>query len=137
MFKLVKIKDSRTNVPEPEIFETSGVDEFIPGLVYYITKTGISMNSSGDDNTKIIPLEYIPADSGIKRLRGYIVTEDMVFETDIYGDTSGVKVGKRVCGYVDAETRLIGVDAYEGTEAMILNTTSMKDERKVLVALKF
>ena len=89
------------------------------------------------NDTKVIPLEHIPENSGKKTLRGYFITEDMVFETPVSGDLNNITVGKYVDCNVDAATNIIGVTNYTGTFAMILNKDAAKSEQKVLVALKF
>ena len=137
MFKLVKINGARTNVPEPIILNTDGNTAYLAGAVYYINENTISTSALSDVDLKFIPLETVAANSGKNTLYGYIVTENMVFEADIYNDYTKAKVGNTLLAYADNDGNLIGVDSSSGYDAMLLSKDEAKTKRKVLVALKW
>ena len=137
MFKLVQIKGARTNVPEPTILNIDGSTPYLAGAVYYIGEGLVSTMPTSEDNLKFIPLETVKANSGKTKLCGYIVTEGMVFETDIYNDQTKAKVGNTLMAYTDNDGNIIGVYSESGYDAMLLAKDEAKTKKKVLVALKW
>ena len=137
MFKLIKINGARTNVPEPILVTAKNNETYIAGAVYYLCEGGISTSPASEVDLKFIPLETVTADSGKKKVCGYIVSEGMVFETDIYNDFNNAKVGNSLMFYADGDGNFIGVDSEAGYDALLLSKDEAKTKRKVLVALKW
>ena len=135
MFKLIKIRGSRTNVPETEIVPI-GSSSYVAGTLCYIADSIVSTSPLSENDVKFIPLESVNEESGRKTIRGYIVNEDMVFETEIYGNHESVSVGMRICTQTDDNDNIVGVYAAEGSDAILLNKDDVKNGKKVLVALK-
>ena len=137
MFKLVKINGARTNVPEPIILNIDGTTPYLAGCVYYLAEGTISTSPSSESDLKFIPLETIAENSEKNKLSGYIVNENMIFETDIYNNFNNAKVGNALAIYSDDAGNLIGVDSSAGYDAMLISKDEAQSKRKVLVALKW
>lgn len=137
MFKLIKITNGRTNVPEPVKMKISGQIDYLAGCVYYLAENDIHQSPVTEDDLMFIPLENIYMNGGKTHITGYIVTEGMVFETDIKNDYTLVGVGDTICLFVDSAGQTVCVEATLGEEAKILNMDTVADNRKVLVALKW
>lgn len=137
MFKLVKINGARTNVPEPTTFAVKTTENYLAGCIYYVNNDCVSVSPSSDVDLKFIPLETVKIGSGKKRICGYIVNEDMVFETNIYNDHTNAKVGNALLAYADDNGQLVGVDSETGYDALLLSKDEAKSGKKVLVALKW
>ena len=137
MFKLVKINGARTNVPETITFAVKNTENYLTGCLYYVNNDYVSSTPSSEDDLKFIPLETVKAGSGKKKICGYVVTDNMVFETDIYNDYTSAKVGSALLAYTDDDGHLVGVDSESGYDAMLLSKDEAKSRKKVLVALKW
>ena len=137
MFKLIQIKGARTNVPEPTFYDIDGKTAYLAGAMYFIGEGKISNEPASDIDLRFIPLETVKANSGKTKICGYIVTENMVFETDIYNDLASAKIGNVLLGYTDSDGNIVGVDSESGYDAMLLDKTNAKNTNKVLVALKW
>lgn len=137
MFKLVKITGARTNVPEPTILTIDGNSTFLAGAIYYVNEDTVSTSPASEVDLKFIPLETVKAGSGKKKICGYIVTANMVFETDLYNDLTKAKVGNTLLAYADDDGHLTGVDSEPGYDAMLLSKDEANTKNKVLVALKW
>ena len=139
MFKLIKIVGARTNVPEPVYLECDGVTPYKKGAAYYVFSGMIATIPSENENTpdiKFIPLETLERNSGKKKVCGFFVNENMIFEADLNGDASDISVGDCLCFYPDTEGENTAVDSAIGFDARLIDKTSTP-EGKVLVALKY
>lgn len=137
MFKLIKIKDGRINVPETEVLETDGVSEYRAGCVYFVGAAGVSNSKSSDFDPIFIPLETIPKNSGIKKLHGYFANSSMVFETKIYEGTSSLMVGTVICYHMNDNGDIDGAEANEGENLLLLSKDNIEHNGTVEVALKW
>ena len=137
MFKLVKIIGARTNVPEPTYVNIDGTSSYLAGCFYYFTEGKIATYALSEDDLKFIPLETVPENSGKKQIFGYFVTENMVFETDIYGDYTAVQEGNTLLARFDEKDNFYAVDADVGYDVKLLSMAEASTRKKVLVALKW
>ena len=137
MFKLIKINGARTNVPEPITFNASSDQTYLAGALYFLSEGSVSTSPASDIDLKFIPLETVEAGSGKTTVCGYIVTENMVFETDVYNDQTKAKVGSTLSAYADDNGQLVGVSSEAGYDAVVISRDEAKTKRKVLVALKW
>ncbi len=137
MFKLIKITNGRTNVPEPVKTKTSGQIDYVAGCIYYLAQNDVNPTPATEDDLMFIPLENVYKSERKKYITGYIVTEGMVFETEIKNDHTLVGVGDTICLFTDSSGQTVCVEATYGEEAKILNMDNAADSKKVLVALKW
>lgn len=137
MFKLIKITNGRSNVPEPVRLKTSGAISYAAGCVYYLAQNDVHSAQATEDDLMFIPLENVDKSEGKKTVLGYIVTEGMVFETDIENDYSLMGVGDTICLYTDSLGNNSCVEAVYGEQAKILNMDTVGTDGKVLVALRW
>ena len=84
-----------------------------------------------------IPLESVYKSEGRKSVIGYIVTDGMIFETEIQNDYSLIGVGDTICVFTDSSGNNTCVEAVYGEQAKVLNMDSVDKDGKVLVALKW
>ena len=101
MFNLIKITNGRSNVPEPARLKTTGEISYVAGCVYYLAVNDVLNAPETEDDLLFIPLENVDVSEGKKTVLGYIVTEGMVFETEIKNDYTLMGVGDTVCFYTD------------------------------------
>ena len=137
MFNLIKINGARTNVPEPIILDIDGVKPYTAGNLYFIGDDTVSNLPFSAYDLKFIPLETIPANSGKKKICGYFVNENMIFETEIYGDFTSILVGNILAGHTDANEDICGAEGSLGEDIMLISKAEVKAKHKVLVALKW
>lgn len=137
MFKLIKITNGRTNVPEPVKVKKGSIIDYVSGCVYYLSGNNVNDNQNEDDDLIFIPLETVKKSEGKNSIIGYIVSEGMVFETDMRGDCSAFGIGDTVNIFTDEKGTNCCVEATSGYQAKILNMDSVKEDGKVLVALKW
>jgi len=137
MFKLTKIINGRTNVPEPVKMKTSGQIDYLAGCVYYLAEGDVHNALTTEDDLMFIPLESVYKSEGRKSVIGYIVTDGMIFETEIQNDYSLIGVGDTICVFTDSSGNNTCVEAVYGEQAKVLNMDSVDKDGKVLVALKW
>lgn len=137
MFKLIKITNGRSNVPEPVRLKTSGIISYTAGCVYYLAQNDVHSAQATEDDLMFIPLEDVDKSEGKKTVLGYIVTDGMVFETDIKNDYSLMGVGDTICLYTDSNGKNTCVEAIYGEQAKILNMDTVGTDGKILVALRW
>ena len=142
MFKLIKITGGTSNVPEPTYVNVNGITPYVAHCAYHVYSGTVSCASSENmelRDLKFIALETLPTNSGKKRLCGYYVTENMIFETDFHGNPSGIGAGDCLSFYVDenCEYNNSGVRDLPGNDARIIDSTNIAKTGKVLVALQF
>ena len=137
MFKLVKINGARINVPETFVIDIDGTTPYTAGCLYFIAYGGISNQPYEEGSFKFIPLETIPKNSGIKKLRGFIVNSDMIFETEIAGGTLNVGLGDIIAACKNSDGDMDSVDSLHGSDAKLISKDSALIDRKVLVALEW
>lgn len=137
MFKLIKIINGRTNVPEPVKMKTNGQTDYLAGCVYYLAEGDVHSAQTNEDDLMFIPLENVYKSEERKSVIGYIVTDGMVFETDIKNDYSFMGAGDTICIFTDSSGHNTCVDAVYGEQAKILSLDNTDKNGKVLVALKW
>ena len=137
MFKLVKLINSRTGVPEITTMPIFQAESYTANCLYFIGSGILSPSSYEGDDIKFIPVESIAANKGATSIRGFIVTSDMVFETDIYGDPSEFGVGDSISARTNSKGIIDSVEATEGHDAKIISKEDVKKNGKVRVVLKW
>lgn len=137
MFKLIKIKNGRTNVPELVDVPMDGTSEFRAHCLYYVSSGTLITSRITENDLPFIPIESFPIDSTSAYIRGYFVTEDMVFETKVYGKPVGGLVGTILEGHYGDGGSIDGLEPTEGTTAMVLSDFALFTEGLVSVALKW
>ncbi|MBE6644630.1 MAG: hypothetical protein E7612_04530 [Ruminococcaceae bacterium] len=137
MFKLIKITGARTNVPETVSAKIDGTTAYSAGCVYYLGDGQLSKSPLTSYDLKFIALESVAENSGKTKISGYLVTDNMVFETDVYNDVNSIKVGNMLAGYLNTDGDVIGADSIEGLDAVVLNADEARTKHKILVALKW
>lgn len=135
MFKLIKITNGRTNVPEPITVKTSGQISYAEGCVYYLAQGDVHAAQATEDDLIFIPLKSVDKSEGKNSVLGYIVNEGMVFETEIKNDYTLMGVGDTVSLFSDSDGNNSCVEAVYGEQAKIINMDTASIDRKVLVAL--
>ncbi len=88
MYKLLKISSgSRMNVPETEIIPVRTSKTLEPGDIYFISDGTLQQNIPATQNrVAFMVTEKVPVTSmSLKHVKGFYVTEDMLFETTYYG----------------------------------------------------
>ena len=137
MFNLIKITNGRSNVPEPVRLKTTGAISYVAGCVYYLARNDVYNAQETEDDLLFIPLENVDESEGKKTVLGYIVTEGMVFETEIKNDYTLIGVGDTICFYTDNNGNNTCVEAVYGEQAKILSMDTTETNGKVLVALRW
>jgi hypothetical protein len=137
MFKLVKILGSRTNVPDICEIPIDGVAKCMKDCPYYLVDgalTAIATNTK--ERLVFIPIEDIPANSGRKKVKGYYVTPDMIFEAQYSEDPALSCLGETASYFTDNEAN-IGVGTIEGSDLKIVNIDSLYITGLVHVVLRW
>ena len=136
MFKLIKIINGRGNVPEPQYLKCDGKVPYYKGCLYFVSAGEAGSTAISETDMKFISLETIPENSGKTEVCGFIVNENMVFETDCYNDSDEIAEGDIVMIYQDDKGENVGVEAVSGVDARIIDKSTSKINGKVLVTLK-
>ena len=137
MFKLVKILNSKSGAPEIITMPFSEHSSIEAGNLCFL---GCGMVSNGRfeyDDMLFIPVETLPVKSGKNFVRGYIVTSDMIFETEIHGDHDSFSVGDSISHHIHTTGVVDSVDATEGNEAKIISKEDVDKTGKVRIVLKW
>ena len=137
MFKLIKIKNGKTNVPELIKVKNGGMIDYTAGCVYYLTEGNVATNKLNDYNPIFIPVESVKMSEEKFNITGYIVTENMVFETDMKTEYYLADVGDAVNFVKDDDGNNVCVGGEKGNQALLLNVDNARQNGKVLVALKW
>lgn len=137
MFKLIKMIGTRTNVPEMTKVKIDPEISYREGCVYYIVYGKLATSYNETSDLLFIPIESIPAGSDKTHITGFIVTDDMVFETTIEGDLPVISDGSTICYKEDTDGTKCGTLAEFGEDIKLLNSDTALADGKVLVALKW
>lgn len=137
MFKLVKLLNGKHCAPE--IVEVRAFEPFnyIAGNMYFF-ETGCLIKEmvDGYDNKKFVPIESLPANSGRENIKGFFVTEDMIFEVDLgEGDDELYASQTFDCQY-DSNNHCVGVARSFGSFATVLDASEQYTRNKALVYFK-
>ena len=137
MFKLIKINNGRMNVPEMVNAPMDSTSEFKAHCLYYVSCGTLSTSKSEENDPPFIPIESVPIDSPQAYIRGYFVTEDMVFETTVEGQPVAGLVGTVLEGHYGDSGGIESLEPTPGTTALVLSDFSLFEDGKVTVALKW
>ena len=112
MFKLIKIQNSGVNVPEPQNLEKDESLTVKAGDALVI-ENGVAVPCSAT----AVPTHIAVANGkiGDKKLIAYTVNENMLFETTVNADPSGLAVGQKVT---------LGKDDDSSASCVTANTSS-------------
>ena len=134
MFKLVKILGKGNNVPEIITINAPIGCHVKKNAVYFITGDNISSLRESDVLVKFIPIEDLPEEHERKKVRGYIVTQDMIFEAPTQGDFSEKYVGDGFSFHEDSNNDLVAIMPDNGGDGTIISTDDYAKTGKVLVS---
>ncbi len=138
MFKLIKMTGSGSNIPEPVKFPVQPYKQILKGGVYYVVNRELSSTPNSDNCPKFIPLQDLPEGHGRNYVWGYYVTDNMIFEADVYDKTSYFFVGdiiplRETMSNIGFDT----VDSDVGEDAIVIATNNSQITGKVIVALEW
>ena len=121
MFKLIKILGARYNAPEIVEIEAELSGNCDAGYFYFLDNYGIFPHT-GDETTNVfVPIETKEGDGSVTRIKGYYVTDDMVFEGKLYGSVDALYVGAPVSAHVNDGLVLDGISGSSGEFARIMS----------------
>lgn len=135
MFKLKKILGARCNAPEIVEITAEVTGEVRPGRFYYFSAQRIIDHDGMEYTNVFTPVESVYGESEVKRIKGYYVTGDMIFEGKLYGNAINVGVGDCVEAHLNDANLLDGVGVNDGTFAFIDSLDSYGDNGKVTFRL--
>lgn len=137
MFRVVKITDSNTTVPSTITIPINLYSDFKAGCVYYLAQGLPSSSPYSYDDLKFIPTETVTEDDNKTFLCGYIVTDGMIFETDVKNYTAELCVGDKL-EFSKTSDHIDGVKYVEGSDAKIIcQDPSLIEKGKIWVVLKW
>ena len=137
MFKLVKMLNGKYCAPE--IVEVKMVRTFpyFAGAMYFYESGSLVRDMPGGDHIKkFIPIESLPMNSGKGTIKGFFVSEDMIFEADVEEDEEIIDTTFTYDCYYGDEDHCIGVSTSMGSFATILDASEQRTRGKVLVYFK-
>ena len=137
MFKLIKVINSGTSVPELVKIKAADNKTYKAGAVYYVNEMGLTNTPSLDDDCKFIPIKTTVVDEKNDTVTGYIVCEEMVFETEHPNVDEPLWVGNSYTFQKDKDGDIIGISEVYGSDAKLINTDSYETTGKVTVLLKW
>lgn len=140
MFKLIKILNSASNVPEPVYANKTANMTCTAHCVYYVRNgkltTDLPMNSEQKD-LLFIPLETVKSSDNKTKVFGYYVTDDMIFETTVEGNPSNVQLGNGMTFHVDMSGNYSAVTDIVGIDARAIDLLNIPNDNKILVSLNY
>ena len=113
MFKLKKILGARNNNPEIVEIDVVVAADCIPGRLYIFNGDNLCLHNGTKSNVVFIPIEYAPGDYTQRRIRGYYVSSNMIFETKVHGETSGCYCGNTYKAHINDMDMPESVDGIE------------------------
>lgn len=128
MFKLIKILNSKSNAPEIISVPIDETQPIAAHALYFMRDGKLITQDPEEENIKFMPIESVPSNSGKKSVRGFIITEDMIFEAKVFGLYEDLAVGDGICvhtnddGVIDCLEPLFGRDARIIYDAMYAST---------------
>ena len=137
MFKLIKVINSGTSVPELVKIKATGNKTYKAGAVYYVNEMGLTNVPSLDDDCKFIPIKTTVVDEKNDTVTGYIVCEEMLFETDHPSVDEPLWVGNSYSFHKDKDGDIIGISEIPGGDIKLINTDSYETTGMVTVLLKW
>lgn len=108
MFTLIKILNSRSNVPEPIKLPCNANANIKIGTALHVSAGKVA---SCDATTKPTYIAAANSKSGEGEVLCYPVSPDMLFETTISTASTSLTVGAKLTLYVDFESCAVGVTA--------------------------
>lgn len=115
MFRLVKILNGRTNQAEPMVFATTAGEAYEIGEALCLSDGALTKASATSAPTYIAICDM--GANQADKLPVYPVSQGMVFECPVTGDTAALYVGGKVTLAADG----LGVTATSGGSATILS----------------
>ena len=134
MFKLVKILNSSTTVPETIRIKTSANEPYTRGMLLKMNANGAAKNVVVGEMPTHVCCETLKAGES-ETVLCYEITEAMVFSAPTFGSMEGVSVGVKVTLEVDDDGYATCVTPFEdGGYVTIHNTCGATDsDQQVLV----
>ena len=136
MFKLKKILGARNNNPEIVEVEVTTTIDCVPGRLYCISAGSINIHAGMKASVIFTPIEYVAGDYTKKKVRGFYISPDMVFETKMYGDIANYTVGSVLEAHVNENGEFPysdGVVASYGDFALVHDVSDYNNTGKVSV----
>ena len=132
MFKLIKILNSGANVPEPIKAEKIELEEYAVGTPVIISGGKIAPASATTTPTHIT---LGKAKQGETRIPVAIISPDMLFETYINADPTGIKAGAKVTLGLNADSHPVCVTATtaSGVATVVGTLGAKKQGDKIIV----
>ena len=137
MFKLIKIMNSGKSVPELVKLKGNINTTYRAGCVYFINDCGIIINPSLDDDHKFIPIKTTTIDEKNTTVTGYIVSEEMLFETKHPDINEKLQVGNSYTFLRDSDGVASGISEITGGDMKVISIDSVDTTGKVNVVLKW
>ena len=134
MFNLVKISDSGASAPEIISINVSNSIECRANHVYTVKSGALTSPLSGD-GFLFVPIETRSITSSADKLRGYMITPNMLFEAKIIGSVTNLRIGDNVSSNIDDGGVAIGVTADPGDFATIIDMSSQKINGKIIIRI--
>lgn len=119
MFKLKKILGARCNAPEIVEISAEVSGEVCPGNFYYFFSQRIIDHDGAEHANVFTPIERVSGESEVKKIKGYYVTGDMIFEGKLFGNAINLGVGDCVEAHLNDGNLLDGIGVNDGTFAFI------------------
>ena len=134
MFKLLKITDSGASAPEIITINATNSMECRANHVYTV-KGGTLHAPLHNDGFLFVPIEDLPMESEIEKIRGYLVSPNMLFETSFVGPATNTYAGDNVSASVDDSGIATGITNEPGTFATIIDMSTQKQNGRVIIRI--
>ena len=119
MFKLKKILGARYNAPEIVEIAIEVNSECHPGYFYVFNGQKLLDHDGTECKNVFTPIESVIGNGEVKKVKGYYVTKDMIFEGKLFGNVALLGVGDAVEAHFNDANLVDGVLVTEGTFAYI------------------
>ena len=122
MFKLKKILGARCNAPEIVEITIQLSCDVHAGKIYTFATQVITNHDGTERLVAFIPIEDVYGYGEVKKIKGYYVTSNMIFEGKFFGNITFVAPGICVGAHLDDNDLIDGVSSGSGTFAFIVST---------------
>lgn len=135
MIKLKKILGARCNAPEIVEIETEIGGECRPGQFYFLYGHKLLDHDGTEQKAVFVPIETVIGDGQLTKIKGYYVTEEMIFEGKLYGNFAGIGIGDCVEPHLNDANIIDGVAVTEGMFAFIVSIDEYSETGNVTFRL--
>lgn len=133
MFKLLKILNSKSSAPEIISVPTEDSINYTASFLYYIENGRLMTSDHAGVHLKFIPIESTAKNSGIKSIRGFIVTSDMIFDATVFGEYIDFGVGDNLSLFTNDDGHIEGVEALEGQDVKVISDAAFESTGKISI----